>query len=160
MSDLLERGFRTALRLGLILLAVVVLGPLAERSEWFRAIDRVIARHRPAFLGGAILVTVVGFTAFMGTILYALITQDPGQGAGRSFGAEVSFREIKHAYRAQAWRTDRFWRLLFLTILGAAAMTLGAFGLVFVLGPALVRALVAFALLYALWRTSRAFAQI
>jgi|GEM_PF-6107964 len=159
MPEQFERGLRTIQRIGLIVLAVAVLGVFAERSEVLRAVDRVITRYRPAFLGAALVLTIAGFTTFMGTIIFALVTQGAEQPPGRAFGAEVSLREIKQAYRQEAWRSERFWRLTFLTILGALTMTLGSFSLVFVLGPALARALVAGVVLYALWRTSLALAR-
>jgi len=160
MPEQFERARRSIRRIGLIILAVVVLTAIAERSELLRAIDRVIIRHRPTFLGAAIALTIVGFTVFMGTIIYALVIQGPSEPPSRALGAEVSFRELNRAYRAKAWRTERFWRLTFLTILGAMIMALGAFSVIFVLGPAFARALVAAAVLYAVWRTSWAFARI
>lgn len=154
-----ERGVRALLRTGAVLLAVLALAAAAERSEVFRALDRVIVRHRPPFLGAAAVLAAVGFTVFMGTVVYGLITQGASPAPGRPFGGTVSLREVKEAYLDEAWRTDRFWRLTLLTILGAVTMGLGIFGVVFVLGPAVARALVAGWVFYTTWRLILAWAR-
>lgn len=158
MPERLEQGVRALLRTGLVLLAVLALAAAAERSEVFRALDRVITRHRPLLFGAAAVLAAAGFTVFMGTVIYALVTQGAAPSTGRPFGDRVFLREVKEAYLDEAWRTDRFWRLTMLTILGALTMGLGIFSVVFVLGPAVARALVAGWVFYTTWRLILAWA--
>ncbi|HXF82135.1 MAG TPA: hypothetical protein VNN19_05230 [bacterium] len=160
MAERLEGLVRDALRTGALLLAIGLLAAATERSTVFRSLDRGILRHRPLLLGAASVIAAAGFALFMGTVVYALVTQGPATPGGRSFGDAVTLGEIKEAYLTGAWRSDRFWRLTLLTASGAMTMALGIFSVVFVLGPSVVRALIAGGVLYTGWRLVLGWSQV
>jgi hypothetical protein len=74
-----------------------------------------------------------------------------GRGAG--FSDEMTFAEVKQAWRNHAWRDQPRWQRFFLMALGALTLILGQVGLWFVLGPNVVRLLMSALLGYAIVRT-------
>lgn len=80
-----------------------------------------------------------------------------GKTVGNEFVDEASVREIKGAWRQQAWLTNPRWRRMYLMLAGGICMVLGLFGFFFVVGPPLVKLLCGGALLFATARTVWAF---
>lgn len=74
----------------------------------------------------------------------------PRQVAGGSFDVQVSFREIKAAWRSGKWFADPWWRFVFYMSAAGIVMIVGIFGVIFVLAPAGIKFLVGGAVLYAL----------
>jgi hypothetical protein len=80
-----------------------------------------------------------------------------GPAVGMRGDDEVSFAEMKRAWRARAWRHDPRWRCLFTMAAGALALSLGLCGTFVVVAPTGIKVLVAAAFAYAFVRTSWGF---
>jgi len=156
------RRFVTTAAMIVVFLLVTFIG---EQSRVMRDLDATINQSRRVYLGSAIAVFALGFTAFMGGVIYGVVTgvrsrklrdpiSTPQQSAGGGFHIEFSFREMKEAWRSGAWLTDRWWRFGFYMTAAATITVVGIFSVLFVLGHAGVRLVVAGALLYAVVRTS------
>jgi len=164
---LVRRIVAWAVMIGLVLVAMVLgeLPPLQALERWTEANETPLA----AAVGG---LAALGFALFMGSIIHMLLTDgrpmtrgdveelvrrsriSPGAlwsaGAyrirGKAIGAraegQVSFAELKAAWRARAWRYSTRWRRVFLMVTGALTMVFGILGLFVVVGPAWVKVLV------------------
>ena len=149
-------GFIVTIVLVLIVIAI------GEWLPFMRDLDASIKASRQTYLNVAIALLVIGWGGFFGLIIYGAVTgmpsRQPGQpmpedsapsaGSG-SFDIEVSFREIKQAWRARLWRDNRAWRFTFIMMATVVIAVVGLFGLIFVLAPGGIRLLIAAALLYA-----------
>lgn len=72
-----------------------------------------------------------------------------GKTLGTRGSIEVSFSEVKEAWRAGAWRWSLRWRQVFVMFTGGLLLTFGLFALFLVAGPAWVKLLVGAAMAYA-----------
>ncbi|OGX06414.1 MAG: hypothetical protein A2Z88_07080 [Omnitrophica WOR_2 bacterium GWA2_47_8] len=81
----------------------------------------------------------------------------PKKAWGAGFSDEVSFAQVKAAWRLGLWRQDPRWRGLFIMGLGAVLMAVGGFGIIIVLGAPGLKSLAVGALLYAAVRTTWGF---
>jgi hypothetical protein len=184
-----------------MVLAFLVVTVIGELLPFMKDLEAAINQSRRVYVGSAIAVLVVGFTAFMGGVIYGAVRgvrsrgprdpiperlftdpsaaeADPAadsspslpgssmsawrgryvirgrrQIAGGGFNIEVSFREMKEAWRSGAWLADPWWRFVFYMAAAATVMIVGLFGLFFMIGFAGLRLVVAGALLYAVART-------
>ena len=151
-----------------MVLAFLVVTVIGELLPFMKDLEAAINQSRRAYMGSAIAVLVLGFAAFMGGVIYGAVRgvrsrgpRDPipdrlrgrRQIAGGGFNIEVSFREMKEAWRSGAWLADPWWRFVFYMAAAATVMIVGLFGLFFVIGFAGLRLVVAGALLYAVART-------
>jgi hypothetical protein len=159
-----------------MVLAFLVVTVIGELLPFMKDLEAAINQSRRAYVGSAIAVLVLGFAAFMGGVIYGAVRgvrsrgpQDPipnmstwrgryvirgrRQIAGGGFNIEVSFREMKEAWRSGAWLADPWWRFVFYMAAAATVMIVGLFGLFFMIGFAGLRLVVAGALLYAVART-------
>jgi hypothetical protein len=82
-----------------------------------------------------------------------------GPAVGAQGSDEVSFREMKLAWRGRAWRASRRWRRLFAMTAGGALLFFGLFGVCFVLAPAGLKLLIGLAVVYAVVQTARGFSR-
>lgn len=182
--EIAERVRGAARRLGTIVfwIAVLVVAAVLGETPPMRALDAAIAAHRTPLVVGTAAVLVVGFILFMGSVLDLMISSgDPLQpgaaetGRSRRFrrGAVTRFRgtsagtqahdaftlaALKDAWRSGAWLRQPVWRRRTIVTAGGLMTGFGIFALLFVIGPPYVRIIVGAALLYALVRTSWAFA--
>lgn len=154
--------FRTVADYVLSLAVVFAAIFLGEWLPFMRRVDAAIAASRHVYLTAAITLLVVGWGGFFAAIIYGVVAGMPSrrlgqpvpedaaeQAAGGAFDVEVSFREIKEAWRQQRWRTNRVWRFTFFMMATAAVAVIGMFGLFFVLGPSGIRLIIVAAFLYA-----------
>ncbi len=147
-----------------VVLIAMVLG---ERLQFMRDLDGAIAASRQTYLNLVIVLMIVGWGGFFGAIIYGVGTRMPSRRLGQpipedkeargSFDIEVSFREMKQAWREQGWRNNRVWRFTFFMFATAVVAIIGLFGLFFVLGPGGIRLITATAVLYATVRTVQGF---
>jgi hypothetical protein len=100
----------------------------------------------------------VGSSAPRGRWRRRYVIRRPRQVAGGSFDIQVSFREIKAAWRSEMWFADPWWRFVFYMLTAGIVMIVGIFGVVFVLAPAGIKFLVGGAVLYALVQMVRGLA--
>ena len=127
-----------------------------------RGLDAAIKASRQTYLNVVIVLLIVGWGGFFAAIIYGALTGMPSRRLGQpmpddsrrqaargSFDVEVSFREVKQAWRQRRWRNNRVWRFTFFMMATAVVATVGLFSLFFVLGPNGIRLIVAAALLYA-----------
>ncbi len=151
-----------------MVLAFLVVTVIGELLPFMKDLEAAINQSRRAYVGSAIAVLVLGFAAFMGGVIYGAVRGDRSRGprdpipdrlrgrrqiAGGGFSIEVSFREMKEAWRSGVWLADPWWRFVFYMAAAATVMIVGLFGLFFVIGFAGLRLVVAGALLYAVART-------
>jgi hypothetical protein len=71
-----------------------------------------------------------------------------GPAQGTEGEQEVSFHDMKSAWRSGAWRRDSSWRTVFMMTAGGLLMLFGGFGIAVVAGPMVVKILCGGALLY------------
>jgi len=171
--------------MGAIVIGAVI-GEIPPLPRWFASVDAhhsvwLLATGSAAFIGfalmmGGILALVMSRDVPLGHGDAEDVTRSVrmaplpvafrstayrvrGDAHGRSGDDQFSFREMKNAWRAGAWRRDPVWRRRFLTTAGALCMTIGLFGVVFTLGPSPVRVIVSTALLYAAYKTVQGFSK-
>jgi len=150
------RGYFITVPLILIVIAV------GEWLPFMRDLDAAIKASRQTYLNVMITLLVAGWGGFFAAIIYGAVTGMPsrrlgqpipedstGQTAGGSFDVEVSFREIKQAWRQRRWRDNRVWRFTFFMMATVVVAIVGMFGLFFVLGPGGIRLIITTAFLYA-----------
>jgi hypothetical protein len=168
--DWLTRLARWALRIGVALLAVAIATALVEFLPPLRTLDAAITRARGLYLGIAAGLCGLGFLAFMAGVIYGAVAGMPSRETGQpmeqadsrrgSFRIEVSFRELKEAWRRGRWRTDRAWAFVVYMAGAAALMVTGIFSVVFVLGASGLRLIIAAVYLYVVamiaWGLARA----
>ena len=94
--------------------------------------------------------TVGGFAMMMGGIIASMMDE------GGAVQIETTLPAMKTAWRSGDWRTDPYWRRLFVTATGAGLMTVGLFGIFIVIAPWPVKILCAGAILYPAFRLSQA----
>jgi len=158
------RGYFITVPLILIVIAV------GEWLPFMRDLDAAIKASRQTYLNVMIALLIVGWGGFFAAIIYGAVTGMPSrrlgqpipedsteQTAGGSFDVEVSFREVKQAWRQRRWRDNRVWRFTFFMMATVVVAIVGMFGLFFVLGPSGIRLIVATALLYATAMTVHGF---
>lgn len=161
----LRRFVNRALSTAAVVVVFLLVTFIGEQSRFMRDLDATINQSRRVYLGSAIAVFALGFIAFMGGVIYGVVTgvrsrrlrdpiPAPQQTAGGGFHIEFSFREMKEAWRSGAWLTDRWWRFSFYMMAAATVMIVGLFSVLFMVGHAGVRLVVAGALLYAVVLTS------
>lgn len=80
-----------------------------------------------------------------------------GPVVGMKADNEVSFAEMKEAWRDRAWRYSPRWRTIFLMAAGALLMSLGIAGVVFTVAPAGIKVIVVAVVAYATVRTISGF---
>jgi hypothetical protein len=170
-----KRVLTTAATVAVVLAALVAgeaIGPLKRFAAF-------MAAHQGPFLAPVIIMAAVGFVLFMGAAIHMVLTRGRpmsrreveameaarlrgqmgisgfrGTAVGAEAHEEVSFREVKAAFRARAWKLSRRWRRFFVLAAGATLLFLGLFGVVFVLAPPGVKLLVAAVVVYAVARTA------
>ena len=144
------RSFGRLLAMLAVVFVFVAIGAavpaLREMEAWFDLHRRPLAAAVGAVAG-------VGWALFMGATIHGVLTA----GRGGSFSDTMSFREVKAAFRARAWRTSRRWRRFLVMAAGAALMTVGLFGLGIVFAPAGLKLLCAAAIVYVAVQTVRGF---
>src|SRR3989304_4867675 len=101
-----------------MVLAFLVVTVIGELLPFMKDLEAAINQSRRAYVGSAIAVLVLGFTAFMGGVICGAVRgvrsrgpRDPiperlrgrRQIAGGGFSIEVSFREMKEAWRSGVW---------------------------------------------------------
>jgi len=139
----------------------LIVTAIGELLPFMRDLDAAINRDRGTLLGLAATALVLGFSGFMGGVIYGAVrsggSTDPGstidgprQAISRAFHIEVTFREMKDAWREGKWLTDPGWRFVFFITTSVAIMVVGMLGLVFVLGFAGLRLTMAGLFLYIL----------
>ena len=166
----MRRLFRAIPGYFITLPLVLVVIAVGEWLPFMRDLDAAIKASRQTYLNVMIVLLVVGWGGFFAAIIYGVVAGMPsrrlgqpmpedshGQAAGGSFDVEVSFREIKQAWRQRRWRNSRVWRFTFLMMATAVTAIVGMFGLFFVLGPSGIRLIVAAAFLYATAMTAYGF---
>ncbi len=156
----------------LLALALLALAFAVELIPPVRALTDYLDRHPEPWLTLTIAATVVGWLLFAGAVLVGILAQGRplsagearaqagfrrGAGVGREFQMTRSFSSIKDAFRSGAWRRDPDWYPIFLGLAAMPLILYGMFGIAIVLGPPLVKALCAGALLYATVMLVRSF---
>ena len=166
----------------LLILAVLALAVIAEWIPPLKQLTVYLNEHPQPYKGITMGLSIVGWILFAVVIGYGLWTQGrpmhddealrfmeqsassptvyrrfKGRAKGREFHTEVSFREIKEAWRSGEWRHERDWLPIFLGLLAVTLIAYGMFGFFFVIGPPLVKLLCGGALSYATVRTAWAF---
>lgn len=161
---------RWVLRVGAAVLAIAVATALVEILPSLRGLDAAITRSRGLYLSITAVLCGFGFAAFMGGVIYGAVTGIPSREVGQpmeeasvrrgGFGVEVSFREMKEAWRRGLWQTERTWAFVFYMAGAAALMVTGIFSVVFVLAASGLRLVIAAVYLYAVvmiaWGLARA----
>jgi hypothetical protein len=166
----------------LLILAILVLAVIAELIPPLKQLTVYLNTHPQPYKTITIVASIVGWILFAVTIGYGLWTQGRpmnddealgfieqsagsptirrrfrGRAKGSEFHTEVSFRDIKEAWRSGEWRYEQNWLPVFLGLLAVTLIAFGMFGFFFVIGPPLVKLLCGGALLYATVRTAWAF---
>ncbi len=77
-----------------------------------------------------------------GTVYRKAFYRHYGDAEGVAASDEVSFAEMKHAWRTRAWMHSPRWRVIFFMATGAAALTFGLLGVIFTVSTAGVKFLV------------------
>lgn len=159
-----------------LVLAAVVLSEIPQVRAAGQVIDRyrepllaaaigVAALGFAVFIGGIVSMLMVSGTPMTHDEIEGAISQRQGIGqaatwrfaAHRVFGAaagqqgsyEASFAGVKEACRTGDWWRDTQWRRFFLISFGGLMLFYGLFGVLLVVGPMHIKALVAGALAYA-----------
>ena len=133
-------GYLRAVTTGMALLGALVLA-LAQFLPEPRRPPETTGRHA---------------TAAMPPLLFGEVRRR----GGRESSGEASFAAVKAAWRQRAWRVSRPWRVLFVMMGGAILVLFGICGLFIVIGPPAIKVLFAGLLLYAVGRTTWAFARV
>ena len=166
----------------LLVLAILVLAVIAELTPPLKQLTLYLNAHPQPYKTITIVASIAGWILFAVAIGYGLWTQGRpmkddealgfmeqsagsstihrrfrGRTKGREFHTEISFREIKEAWRSGEWREEPNWLPIFLGMLAVTLIAFGMFGFFIVIGPPLVKLLCAGALLYATVRTAWAF---
>jgi len=92
--------------------AFLIVTAIGELLPFMGDLDAAINRARGTYLGLAATALVLGFSGFMGGVIYGAIRSagptdrenaidGPRQAAGRAFNVEVTFREMKDAWREE-----------------------------------------------------------
>lgn len=126
----------------------IVYGLAHSSTSMTRAeIEDLYARNKAMFLA-----PIAIFRTYTYRLVRALFQ-------GRSFHDEASFAEVKDAWRRGAWRTEVRWKRNFLMAGGAAPALIGGSAALALGGPFEVKVVFGAALLYAIARTTIAFAR-
>ena len=149
----LKRWLAFALRLVLIVVGLGLISGFAQSLQFVKDLEAAINHSRRAVLWSVGTFFGLSFAAFMGGVIYGVATS-----GGGGFSIEMSFREIKEAGRAGAWRTDPGWRFVAYMIVAGVALFIGLLSFIFVVGDVTAKLITAGMFVYALVRTAWAFA--
>ena len=149
---------------------VLVVIVIAQWITPLAAMNRYLAAHPPVnrvLIGAMAGIAAVGLFLLVGTQVFIRVgdevvtaEQSPMQySLSISFTDRASFRRVKEAWQKREWKENPRWQRLFLMMLGGILMTIGLFGLLFVIGPPFIKLLSALAVVYALVRSVGAFAR-
>jgi len=173
---------RTIVRTIGLVIALLALAVVVDQITPLQRLTLYLARHPEPYTTIAIGASILGWALMAGAWAYGWWTRGrpmsgegarrfagPGAGqpsfagrfrgraAGREFGIEVSFRQVKVAARTGAWWRDPGWRPVFIGLLALPLIVYGMFGYFIVVGSPLVKILCGGAVLYATVRTLRGF---
>ena len=144
------RFIRRVLSTAATVVAFLIVTAVGELLPFMGDLDAAINRARGTYLGLAATALVLGFAGFMGGVIYGAVRSPgstdlgnaidrPRRAVSRAFHIEVTFREMKDAWREGKWLTDPEWQFVFFITASVAVMVVGMLGLVFVLGFAGLR---------------------
>jgi hypothetical protein len=168
---------RTALTGVALVAGFLVLSWISERLAWLKELERWTARGGPVqhlLFACAIAIAVLGGILMLGAQflpgprtsappsdeeldaqMATIEVQETRGRFSRAFSAEFTFVALKEAWRRRAWRYNRNWRVAIIMLIGAALVLLGLCGVVFFIGPPVIKLLclifLAFVGVAALW---------
>jgi hypothetical protein len=140
-----------------IALVTALVLTLADRTPLVRQIDEALRDVPAMFLPVALFLTLVGFALFVGVLLYSRARY--GGPAARPLRRARSIREARRALLDGAWRRDSSWAEFLLATAGGVMLYFGLFGMIFVVGPPVVRLMAGMVIVYGVVRLTWALAR-